>query len=450
MDLKKIAAQSSAGADADKKREEAERRAELAALQPIKFEELEAEVRKWMLVADTGIIKLLPALIVANRLKGHDPVWAFLIGPSGGGKTEFLNSLFELSDVYPVSLLTPNTFLSGMPGKNDSSLLPQVDGKILIFKDWTNILSQNKDARNEIMGQLREIYDGHMKKPFGTGVVREWKGKIGLIAGVTGAVDMAQQMNSTLGERFIQYRLLMPDREEVAWRALNNGNNQSEMRHALRNAFFAFMKAIEMPETMPDIPEEVKKEIVAVANFSTMARSGVIREFSFKKEVIFVPAAEMPTRIVQQLSTVATAFVIVNKGEYSAEDMKTIYRIALDCIPQTNYMVMKAMARGDERTTAEIATDIGYPTGPIRMYLENLALLGVCRRIKAADSEEGGTADKWTLEPKFSDILRRYENIKLVEQEKLEEMDQVLKEAEELKAAEETKDASLFDEAATE
>lgn len=446
MDLKKIAAQSSSPADTDRKREEAERRAELAALQPIDFNALESEVRKWMLVADTGIIKLLPALIVANRLSGHDPVWAFLIGPSGGGKTEFLSSLFDLSDVYPVSLLTPNTFLSGMPGKNDASLLPQVDGKILVFKDWTNILSQNKDARNEIMGQLREIYDGHMKKPFGTGVVREWKGKVGLIAGVTGAVDMAQQMNSTLGERFLQYRLVMPDREEVAWRALHNGNNQKEMRHALQNAFYAFMKGLTVPEKMPDIPEEVKKEIIAVANFSTMARSGVIREFSFKKEVIFVPAAEMPTRIVQQLSTVATAFVIVNKGEYSADDMRTIYRIALDCIPQTNYMVMKAMARGDERTTAEIATDIGYPTAPIRMYLENLALLGVCKRIKATDSEEGGTADKWTILPKFSEILRRYEDIKLIEQEKLEEMDATLKEAEAIKAEEEMSATSLFNE----
>lgn len=425
MDLQKIAAQSSV-IEAEKRREEAERRAELAALQPISFEQLEAEVKKWMLVADIGIIKLLPAIIIANRLQGHDPVWAFLIGPSGGGKTEFLNSLFDLSDVYPVSLLTPNTFLSGMAGKNDSSLLPQIDKKILIFKDWTNILSQNKDARNEIMGQLREIYDGHMKKPFGTGVVREWKGKIGLIAGVTGAVDMAQQMHSTLGERFIQYRLSMPDREEVAWRALNNGNNQKEMRIALRNAYYAFMKGIEMPKEMPVLPEEVKKEIISIANFSTMARSGVIREFSFKKEVIFVPAAEMPTRIVQQLSTVATGYLILNKGEALKEDMETIYRIALDCIPQTNYMVLKEMARGNKRTTAEMASELGYPTSTIRMYLENLALLGVCTRIKASDTEEGGTADRWTLLPKFSEILRHYETIKLIEEQKLEEIDETL------------------------
>lgn len=429
MDLQKIAEQTTSNQAVDIKREEAERKAELAALPAIDFTELEKLVRDWMLVADTGIIKLLPALIVANMLKGHDPVWTFLIGPSGGGKTEFLNCLIDLENIYTVSILTPNTFLSGMAGKKDASLLPQVNGKILIFKDWTNLLSINKDARNEIMGQLREIYDGHMKKPFGTGMVKEWKGKIGLIAGVTGAIDMAQQMHSTLGERFIQYRITMPDREEVARRALFNGNNQKPMRIMLRNAYYAFMKNIEIPEEMPAIPENIKEEMIQVANFSTMARSGVIREFSFKKEVIFVPAAEMPTRIVQQLSTLVTAYIIVNGGTYDQEDMKTIYKIALDCIPQTNYMVLKEMARGDERTTAEIATALGYPTSTIRMYLENLSLLGVCRRIKAAESEEGGTADKWTLYPKFVDIMRRYETIKLIEEQTKEEQEKLIDEA---------------------
>ena len=299
----------------------------------------------------------------------------------------------------------------------------------MVFKDWTNILSQNKDSRNEIMGQLREIYDGHMKKPFGNGKVAEWKGKVGLIAGVTPAVDLAQQMHTALGERFINYRITMPDRKEAAWRAINNGSKQSEMRNTLRQSFYAFIKGIKIPEVIPELPHEVKGEIIHVANFATMARSGVIRDFGMKKEVIFVPAAEMPTRSVQQFALLGVAFTIINGGEHSEKDMNIIYRLALDSIPQTNYMVIKEMARGDERTTADIATALGYPTGPIRMYLENLALLKVCSRIKGEDSEEGGNADKWTLYPEFVQIVRKYEKVKVIEEEIKEEQEEILDEA---------------------
>jgi hypothetical protein len=400
----------------DDKAKKAERLAELNALEPIDFDTLEKIVNEWMLVADTGIVKLLPAILIANKLN-RDPIWMFLIGPSGGGKTELLQSLFDLPEIYSVSLLTPNTFLSGMPGLKDPSLLPQVDGKVLAFLDWTNILSMNKDARNEIMGQLRDIYGGHMKKIFGTGKIAEWNGKIGIVACTTPVIDFTQQSNASLGERFIHYRIAMPDRKTVAKRALTNGGKQTEMRIALRNAFYAFMKGIEIPEVIPSIPESAQDEIISVANFSTMARSGVIRDFGMKKDVIFVPASEMPTRIVQQLNTLAVALVIENKGEFRPVDMDIIYKIALDSIPQTNYMVMKEMARHDERTTSEIAASIGYPTPPIRIYLENLALLGVCDRIKGSDSEQGGNSDRWTLQAEFVEILKKYEDIKELEAE---------------------------------
>lgn len=402
----------------DDRKKKAERNADLNLLPAIDFEELTAVVDRWMLVADPGIVKLLPAILVSNKLK-RDPIWMFLIGPSGGGKTEFLQSLFDLPDIYPLSLLTPNTFLSGMPGPKDASLLPLVDNKILAFLDWTNMLAMNKDGRAEIMGQLRDIYGGYMKKVFGTGATREWTGKVGVIACTTPVIDFTQQANASLGERFIHYRLAMPERKLVARRALTNGAHQPEMRIALRNAFYSFMKGIKIPEIDPEIPTEAQEEIIRVANFSTMARSSVIRDFGMKKDVIFVPASEMPTRIVQQLNTLAIALMVVNDGTYMEKDMDIIYKIALDSIPQTNYMVMKEMARADERTTSEIAASIGYPTPPIRIYLENLALLGVASRIRGADSDQGGGADRWTLQPEFVEILKKYEDIRIVEVEEV-------------------------------
>lgn len=425
--------------EVQKKNETAQRRAHLAELLPIDFATLQQKVDEWMIVPDRGIIKFLCALYITNLLSRR-AVWAIIIGPSGGGKTEFLNGLLDLPNIFEISTLTTNTFLSGMPGRGDASLLPQLSGKIMIFKDWTSVLSLQKDARAEIMAQLREIWDGRMKKVFGNGKTREWEGKVSLIAASTQAVDQAQQMHTTLGERFINYRIIMPPRKEVAMKSLNNDKDQNKMGLEIRDAFFSFFKGLDLESTkeLPDLPQEVKKELVDLANFCTMARSGVIRDFGFKKEVIFVPMAEMPTRIVQQLNSVASGLIVVNGGEYQLEDMNIVYKVALDSIPETNKIVMRAMARGDEQTTAEIATELGYPTAPIRMYLENLALLGVCDRIKGGASEDGGVADKWTMKEEFVNIVRRYEKIKLIAEERADEAARLAEEAEEIRRQKES------------
>ena len=334
-----------------KRNELAFRRAELAALEPITFEQLEAEINKWLLIADKGVVKFLCGFYVSNQLS-RDPLWAFLIGPSGGGKTELVTAMLDLELMYPVSLITPQTFLSGMPGPKDTSLLPMIDKKTLVFLDWTNLLSMNKDARNEIMGQLRDIYGGYLKKVFGNGKIREWTGKIGLIACVTEVIDMQQQMNASLGERFIHYHLKQPNRIEVALRSLENGDQMPLMRKELRNAFYAFFKGLG-PINQDDVKLslEIRQELVRVTNFITMARSGVIRDFGFKKEVIFAPSPEMPTRVTQQLNTLAQSLVIVLGEKYQTEIMELIYKIALDSIPKTNKMVCIQLAQASEQTT---------------------------------------------------------------------------------------------------
>ena len=417
-----------------KRNEAALRKAELEALEPISFEQLEQAIKKWMLIKDPGAIKFLCAVYVANHLK-RDAVWVHFIGASGSGKTELLGMFLDLEDIYLIDILTPQTFLSGMPGKNDASLLPHLSGKIMIFKDFTIIMSQNKDARNELMGQLRGIYDGHLKKPFGNGKVREWKGKVGLITGVTTMVDFTQQATTALGERFIHYRVITPDRIEVAMRAMSNGDHQDEMRKDMRNAGYAWVKGLKYDAEIPTLSEEVERELVRVANFTALARSVVIRDFGFKKEIIFVPASEMPTRISQQLKTLAVACMMVNGGKFIEEDMQNVvYKAALDSVPQTNMMVCKQMAQSDEQTTKEIATALDYPTEPIRTYLENLSMLGVCKRIKGQDSEEGGNADRWTINKDFGEMLKHHKLVILPEPMLAEEQEELLAEAEEIKA----------------
>lgn len=388
----------------------AQRRTMLEALTPIGFNDLMAVVNRWLLIIDPGVVKFLCAAYLANRLSTK-AVWVFFIGPSGGGKTELLNCLTDQEDVFSISSLTPNTFLSGMPGSKNASLLPQLGGKIMIFKDWTTVLSMQKEARAEIMAQLREIWDGQMTKSFGTGKTVVWKGKVGLIAGSTQIVDLAQQQTTVLGERFIHYRILMPDRKEVARRALTNAHDQEQMGDELRAAFYAYLKGIDMAASVPADDPIYREELIRLTDFITRARSGVVRDFGMKKEVLFVPTPEMPTRLTQQLDTLSRAMMCMNDGPLTESDKLIIYKAALDSIPATNKLALIQLARQQHQTTAGIATALGYPTATIHIYLENMAMLGVVVRSRGADTAEGGTADRWSMCDDYIGIMQAYEGV---------------------------------------
>jgi hypothetical protein len=50
-----------------------------------------------------------------------DPLWAFVVGPSGSSKTELVNPLTTLEFVRPLDQLTTNTFLSGKQRKDPNA-----------------------------------------------------------------------------------------------------------------------------------------------------------------------------------------------------------------------------------------------------------------------------------------------------------------------------------------
>lgn len=403
-----------------KKQKEAKRRAELNLLEPISFEEYNAVVNKWMINPDPYITTILPALYCANKLPRR-AVWLVVIGPSGAGKTEFIKMMTDLPDIYELSSLSTNTFLSGMPGLNDASLLPRITGKILLIKDLTTLLSKRLDDKLELFSQLREIWDGGYHKEFGNGKTRDWKGKVAILACSTQAFDISQQAMTHLGERFLSYRLITPDRKSVAMRCLDNNSKESEMEKEMANAMYSLLKGIDWGQlsTPPELPTQHREALINLSNFSTMARSGVIRDNKNKNMITFVPAAEMPTRQIQQLDTIATGIMILRGGKFLETDMEIIFKVALDSIPLTNKMVIIEMAKADNLKTSEIATALGYPTDPIRMYLENMNVLKICDRIK------DGTTDRWTMKPEFVEIIRKYEKIEAKTQEEIAVMKEI-------------------------
>jgi hypothetical protein len=368
------------------------------------LDKVEAVFRQWLLLKDPYVVRAVLAAVVANRMSG-DPLWMFLVAPPSGVKTELLVSVSWSDFSFPLSDLTSQTFASGMRGEDPSLLSKLKFGQVLILKDFTTVLSMDRDRRAEILSQLREIYDGAYKKSWGTGKILDWHGKLGLIAGVTPIIDTHYSVFQTLGERFVQYRVVQPDAIKVAKIAIQNQGRESEMRAALAAATAKFFSCLDMKE-VPELDDLTVGRLAALAAFCVRARSGVVRDAFGGKEVEYVPEPEAPGRLAKQLALFYRALLICQSDRDVAYYLAQ--KIAFDSIHKTRFDLIRLFHRLPADlglTTSEVAEKSGYPTRTIRRYLEDLTALDVI----AVSKPGQGKPDRWRLSTYSIEMLQSAE-----------------------------------------
>ena len=382
------------------------------------IELLEQEVNKVLLLADPGVVRAMVAAVIANRMD-LDPVWLLLVAGSSAGKTELLMGLSELDFIHLISDLTVNTFASGQkrPGK-ETSLLMKMNNGIMMFKDFTSILSKNKEAREEIMKQLREIFDGQYVKRTGTGDDIDWNGKMGALAGCTESIYRYLEEMSMMGDRFIMYSIEAPNRLDAARRAMNNAEGMREKRAHLKQCFSFFINYVieRLGDVSPEISTEDQEEFLIVSDFAALARSAVLTDMRTGL-VDFVPTAEMPMRIAAQLYTVASALNAINRvsdpqyeGSIGPTERKILYKMAFDSIPRSRRDALFPLAEfRNGISTAGFAQRIGLPHLSVVKYLAQLNALGICTKVK----KSGAQGDIWVMKEEYRKVMIQLDNIKV-------------------------------------
>jgi hypothetical protein len=292
----------------------------------------------------------------------------------------------------------------------------------MVFKDFTSVLTMQKDARGEIMGQLREIYDGSMTKRYGNGVIETWEGKLGFIAGVTSAIYTNKRSYAAMGERFIIYNFLQPDPVLATERGMDNvaDVDMRKRRAEIQKAAKEFLdETITIPEEVPKIHKSLRRELIELANMATQARSAVERDWgSARKEMEFIHAREMPIRFATQLSMLGSAMMVMNQGSLEDADKNILYKIALDSIDQNRRLVLQTLAGYSTTVTSGMAKKINYPTDTTRRWLEDCAALGLVQRLPALKGE--GNADRWKLKPEYAALFEKFEGVKMLDAELIE------------------------------
>lgn len=355
------------------------------------LDDLLAIHRKWLYIEgdDVEFIEVTLAAALDREIPG-DPVWLFLVAPSGALKTEIIRSLNQYHRSYSLDTLTPNTLISGKAEKNKTTgeyepkagILRQLDGRCLTLKDFTTILSSSDETRTSIYGQLRAAYDGYFEKAFGTmpNPIRI-RSSFGLVAGVTPVIDKYTKMTNVLGERFLMIRQ-SPNPIKAARRAQENTGREDEMRAQLSGATADFIGKLGFNHP-PELSHDQREQIIRIGAYVALMRSHVFANY-YQGEIIDMDAVEpeIPTRVSKQLGKLAQLLAII-RGHDTVEitDMNTIRRVARDSSDPKRQKIIDVFTEVGPKTYMDLNDISGRTRGlfykTVRNELHKMKVLGI-------------------------------------------------------------------------
>jgi hypothetical protein len=375
--------------------------------QPIELEfplpKVKEAIRPWLFLEDEGIIDVMCATVIANQFK-TDPLWIIFIGPPSHAKTELLRALDGHPNAYFLSNLTPATMVSGKPRKGpDPSLLPKLNDKILVMKDFTTVLTMRSENQSEVLSQFREIYDGSYTKCFGTGKEFHWKGHVGLLAACTPVYDKHYSVIGSLGDRFMLYRIENTKEEDVGFMAQSIVGQEDRMRKEIREAVHRFLDQFKKVGNIQfGKDESINQKIVTLACFCAHARCPVDRD-RYTQAVQYLPQAEGPARLVKQFMQLGMGLALVHgKNVIDVQIYDILKKVGRDLISAQRLSILKHLWEEkvfeylkEWKSSKEVGDAINMPTSTAKLNLEDLMIVGLLNRLRSGDGETAPYKWQW-------------------------------------------------------
>ncbi len=388
------------------------------------LDDVKKVIRKWLYLESEEVIDVILAVYVANRFEA-DPIWLIIIAPPSSTKTELLRSFDGHKNSFFLSNLTPSTLVSGADSKKgEPSLLPKLNDKLVVLKDFTSILSMRSENQQEILAQLREAYDGSYSKSFGTGKTFNWKGRFGLIAACTPVYDCHYGVIGSMGERFLLYRISGGNNEKMGLQAQRIVGKENEMRAEISEAVHSFIDQFnKLGNLQFEKNDLINQQIIKLATFCAYGRCPVERDYR-DRHVKYQPLPEGSARLVKQFMQIGMGLALVHGKNLIDEDIyEIVKKIGRDLIPAQRLAILKHM--WDNRVfeymwekTKDIADAILMPANTTKLILEDLMIVGLLNRKRADDGET--SPYMWQFNETATDLLAGAEAFDIQENEALD------------------------------
>ena len=308
----------------------------------LQFDDISNNLNAVLFQPDVQAFRIVLCAVAAHTLKphGYPPVWLMIIAPSGSGKTTLIDLLNSVPHVVRINDLTPKTFLSGLTreaGKSNSLLHRLGTKPIITMKDFTTIISKRAEDKSEIIGQLREIYDGYYHKETGSGKTISWSGRLTLLTCCTpDGIDSDRMTFRVMGDRFMEVRCPGPPSEELARRVVTQADSPDFK--PLQAKIFQYLE--NCSTTLPKYTPQQSEQLTHLSRAVAWLRTPVLRDLKGYK-IVDVGTPESPTRIAQALtSVVISSAALDNAPMLRNEDMDLAIRMAHSSIPKKRLHIL--------------------------------------------------------------------------------------------------------------
>lgn len=369
-----------------------------------RLDALKAHLNQWFYNPDIEALEIALSIATSHYDLTAAPVWAFIVGPSGSGKTRIIiESVAGLPDAHKMGDLTPQTFISGFAkrGHGQGFLKRLGSSGILLFKDFTTLMSKRAEARAEIAAQMRELYDGVFNKETGAGTSETWQGKVSVLAACTPAIERQWGVLRDLGERFVTVRWRREDGIISGRRALEQRFKDGSIDKTTRELAYNLVDPATLDKTPIEIPESLSEPLLHLAEMVAIARANVYRE-NGHGEITDIAEPESPARFAKCLAVVLNGYARMLRRTPGLEDYRLVNRVAWDSIPAQRADILSSIPIDGAATFAELTERTGIPETTLERQLENLAAL----KALIGEGGEGATLKRWRFTDSYTNVRK--------------------------------------------
>ena len=278
---------------------------------------------KYLYIKDYNRIDVILAVVLSNQLPGT-PLWMFITGNSGDTKTTAVKGLIGWKNVKPLGKITPKTLASGMKGVKDLGSELNQTSTILLFFDMASMSGIDKNAKAEIWGQFRDLYDGFVLNRTGSGVKKEYDNcHVTFIGCSTDTLRNEILLNAHLGTRELIYdtNADMVDNEMKMDAAWDNENYEEEMFKDIQQITHQFLNSKIVDPNMK-IPDDMRIFIKREAERLIHLRASQATDYKHGQLINRV-RPEVPTRLTKQFKRLYKSLKALDEN-YPDEKCKDI------------------------------------------------------------------------------------------------------------------------------
>jgi hypothetical protein len=384
------------------------------------FNEIASKIEEY-LPNTKDTLKIMLAVATSGTRKNRVMIWLLLVGSPSSGKTDLVKLIKNNKDVMCLDNLTQNSFITGERSTEKEKtydLLPLLNGKCLVIKDWTSLFSLDEKATKKIIGDWVNSYDKSLSKFSSRRGNVTYESEFSHVGCITPAtLNKHTQYLNMIGPRFLHFIIpdLTIDQENQSFEAIFSDEDRSikeKEAGLLVSSYLDYLNTKDI--SLIKKPSKGAKRFLTVASrFMAKARGiVVVQSSSFKDESgkdvayyeVLETQIEQPWRAIQQLIELSKYLALVgNKEEVDAEELRLIREIVLSSMPADRANALKVIrnAPNQEITTKELSTDSGKSFKTSGRLLEELCSLGILKKYKGG----GQIANSYTIEEVFKEFL---------------------------------------------